>query len=119
MAGEPDNCALRAVGPSGYAPTSVQSSRSRTSQAAARRRARPGTHRLPFNQPDAAPAKLRPAVGRVMYPRASLVHRMDLSLPPATCEVITVHDVVAWKFPDEAQPARFALEESRRAAAVV
>jgi glycosyltransferase involved in cell wall biosynthesis len=79
----------------------------------------PGTHRLPFNHLDQAPATLRRAVGRLMYPRGSVVHRMDLSLPPAPYEVITIHDVVAWKFPDEAQPARFAREESRRAAAVV
>ncbi len=44
---------------------------------------------------------------------------MNLELPPAPLEVITLHDVVAWKYSDESPPVAAAAEEARRAAAVV
>lgn len=45
---------------------------------------------------------------------------MGLSLPPASVpEVVTIHDTVAWQFPDESAPEPFAAAELRRAAAVV
>ncbi|GAA1799095.1 glycosyltransferase [Agromyces neolithicus] len=45
---------------------------------------------------------------------------MNLELPPAPgADVITLHDVVAWRFPDESAPVPAAIEEARRAAAVI
>lgn len=78
-----------------------------------------GTHRLPMAAMNRAPAPVRAAVGRLLYPRKVLVHRMGLELPPAPHEVVTLHDVAAWQFPDESAPVRSAPAELRRAAAVV
>ncbi len=61
----------------------------------------------------------RAVVGRLVYPRGALVHRMGLELPPGLHEVLTLHDVVAWRFPDESAPVRAAVAELRRAAAVI
>lgn len=45
---------------------------------------------------------------------------MNLELPPAPgADVITIHDVVAWRFPDESPPVPAAIEEARQAAAVI
>ncbi|WP_254431239.1 glycosyltransferase [Agromyces sp. Marseille-P2726] len=45
---------------------------------------------------------------------------MNLELPPAPgVDVITIHDVVAWRFPDESPPVPAAIGEARRAAAVI
>lgn len=63
--------------------------------------------------------RTRRALGRLVYPRGVLVHRMGLALPPAQREVVTLHDVVAWRFPDEGTPIASAAEEMRRAAAVI
>lgn len=80
----------------------------------------PGTVRLPHWVLREAPAGVRRAVGAVLYGRADAVHRMGLSLPPARVpEMVTVHDTVAWRFPDESAPEPFAAEETRRAAAVI
>lgn len=79
-----------------------------------------GTARLPLGRLAVASARTRSLVGKLLYPRDAVVHRMDLSLPPAPDrEVITIHDVVAWKFPDESAPIKVAAEEARRAAAVI
>lgn len=79
----------------------------------------PGTARLPMGWIGGTSARNRRAVGRLIYPSGAVVHRMDLSLPPAPHDVLTIYDVVAWKFPDETTPPPFAAEEARRAAAVV
>lgn len=80
----------------------------------------PGTDRLPAWVLGAAPSSVRRAAGRLVYPRSGLVHRMGLSLPPAPGpEVVTIHDTVAWRFPDEGTPEPHAAVEARRAAAVV
>lgn len=80
----------------------------------------PGTLRLPMGWLTGAGPKARRAVGRLVYPRGAVVHRMNLELPPASDrEVITLHDVVAWKFADESAPVRASGEEARRAAAVI
>ncbi|MFC8733031.1 glycosyltransferase family 4 protein [Luteimicrobium sp. NPDC057192] len=80
----------------------------------------PGTARLPHWVLDGAPRSVRRAVGAVAYGRNDVVHRMSLSLPPASVpEIVTVHDTVAWRFPDESAPPRFAAEETRAAAAVL
>lgn len=44
---------------------------------------------------------------------------MSLTLPPSRCDVVTLHDTVAWRFPDEGRPIVSAPEELREAAAVV
>ncbi|WP_460628450.1 glycosyltransferase family 4 protein [Intrasporangium mesophilum] len=79
----------------------------------------PGTTRLPMGWVGRAGASGRAALGRVLYARSGLVHRMNLELPPAPVEVVTLHDVVAWRYADEADPVPAAVEELRRAAAVV
>ncbi len=78
----------------------------------------PGNRRLPMGLIQDGDLRLRRAVGRMLYPRG-VVHRMNLELPPAPVDVVTLHDVVAWRFADEARPARAAAEEVRRAAAVI
>jgi glycosyltransferase involved in cell wall biosynthesis len=78
-----------------------------------------GTVRLPMNATERGGATFRRMVGRVTYPRRSLVHRMSLSLPPAPLEVVTLHDVVAWRFPDEGTPLKRAPAELRAAAVVI
>jgi glycosyltransferase involved in cell wall biosynthesis len=45
---------------------------------------------------------------------------MSLEIPPSPSgDVVTLHDVVAWRFDDESAPVRAAPEELRRAAAVI
>lgn len=78
-----------------------------------------GTHRLPMGVVTSSPSVVRRAVGAAVYPRRALVHRMGLELPPAPHEVITLHDVAAWRFPDESSPVPAAAAELRRAAAVI
>ena len=79
-----------------------------------------GTRRVPIGKLVSAPAALRRLAGRALYPRDSIVHRMSLELPPAPGrDVVTLHDVVAWKFPDEAAPAKAATEELRHASAII
>lgn len=80
----------------------------------------PGNRRLPMGWLTAASPAARRALGRVMYPRGAVVHRMNLELPPAPGpDVITLHDVVSWKFSDESAPVVAAAEEARRADAVI
>jgi glycosyltransferase involved in cell wall biosynthesis len=79
-----------------------------------------GTVRLPARTLDAAGAATRRAAGRFAYRGSDLVHRMDLRLPPAWGpEILTVHDAVSWRFPDEARPPRASVEEARRAVMIV
>jgi glycosyltransferase involved in cell wall biosynthesis len=80
----------------------------------------PGTHRLPMGFLTSASERVRRQIGRAVYPRGAVVHRMNLELPPAPhADVITLHDVVAWKFGDESAPVEAAAAEARRAAAVI
>ena len=79
-----------------------------------------GTVRLPSRLLADSPPWLRRQVGRAVYRGYDLVHRFDLRLPPAPYpEVLTIHDVVAWRFVDEARPPTDAAATARRAAAVV
>ncbi|MCK0110545.1 glycosyltransferase family 4 protein [Ornithinimicrobium sp. F0845] len=79
-----------------------------------------GNRRLPMGWLFGASPAARRALGRLVYPRGSVVHRMDLLLPPPPGpDVVTLHDVVAWEFDDESDPVRAAPEELRRADAVV
>ena len=80
----------------------------------------PGNRRLPMGWVSGASAGARRQIGRLLYPGGAVVHRMNLELPPAShADVITLHDVVSWKFPDESPPVPAAAEEARRAAAVI
>ena len=80
----------------------------------------PGTVRLPSRLlADSAPW-LRRLTGRAVYRGFDIVHRFDLRLPPAPHpEVLTVHDVVSWRFADEARPPSDAAASARRAVVVV
>jgi glycosyltransferase involved in cell wall biosynthesis len=80
----------------------------------------PGTRRLPLGAVTRASPAVRREVGRLLYRGDTVSHRMSLELPPApTGDVITLHDVVAWRFPDESPPVPAATEEARRADAVI
>lgn len=80
----------------------------------------PGDRRVPGWLLRSAPRAVRRAAGAALYGRADAVHRLGLSLPPARApEIVTVHDTVAWRFPDETPPEPFAAEETRRARAVI
>jgi len=79
----------------------------------------PGTVRVPIGPLARAGERSRALVGRLVYPPGALVHRMGLELPPAPREVVTLHDVVSWRFADESAPVPSAAAELRRAAAVV
>ena len=80
----------------------------------------PGNRRLPMGWLTTASPAARRAVGRLVYPRGAVVHRTNLELPPSGhVDVVTLHDVVSWRFPDESAPVPAAAEELRRAAAVI
>lgn len=79
----------------------------------------PGTGRLPMGWLTGAGRRSRAAVGRVVYPPGAVVHRTALELPPGPIDVVTLHDVVAWRFGDESPPVRAAAAELRSAAAVI
>ena len=79
-----------------------------------------GTARVPSRvMADASPL-VRRWVATYLYRGHDIVHRFDLRLPPAPYpEVLTVHDVVSWRFSDEAMPPSDAAASARRAAVVV
>ena len=79
-----------------------------------------GTRRLPLAAVIRADPRTRRLIGRMLYPANGVTHRMNLELPPAPhVDVVTLHDVVAWRFPDESAPVAAAPGELRRAAAVI
>ena len=79
-----------------------------------------GNRRLPMRWLYSARPTPRRALGRVVYPAHSLVHRMDLVLPPPPGpDVVTLHDLVSWEFADESSPVEAAAVELRRADAVI
>lgn len=80
----------------------------------------PGDRRIPVARLFKATRMERRALGRFLYPRRSVVHRMDLILPPPSGpDVVTLHDVVSWKFPDESRPVKAARQELLQADAVI
>ncbi len=80
----------------------------------------PGTVRIPSRLLIGASPALRRTVGRFIFRGSDVVHRMDLRLPPAPDpEVLTVHDVVPLRFPDEGRLPTDAASSARRAAVVV
>ena len=79
-----------------------------------------GNRRLPMRALIAASPGVRRAVGRALYAGDTVSHRMNLELPPAPHgDVATLHDIVAWRFPDESAPVSAAAEELRGADAVI
>jgi len=79
-----------------------------------------GTVRVPSRLLIGASPAVRRLAGRFLYPGQGIVHRMDLRLPPARSpEVLTVHDVVSLRFPDEGRMPSDAASSARRAAVVV
>ena len=79
-----------------------------------------GNRRIPVGRVASASPATRQALGALLYGRDTVTHRMNLELPPAPgADVITIHDVVAWRFPDESPPVAAAIEEAQRAAAVI
>ena len=80
----------------------------------------PGNRRLPMSRIATASPGLRRVVGRLLYPRGTVTHRMNLELPPAPHgDVATLHDIVAWLYPDESSPVAAAAQELRDADAVI
>jgi glycosyltransferase involved in cell wall biosynthesis len=80
----------------------------------------PGTARLPSRLLSNASPLERRAAGQVLYRGHDVIHRLDLRLPPAPRgEILTVHDVVSWRFSDEARPPSDAAASARRAAVVI
>lgn len=80
----------------------------------------PGTVRIPSRLLIGASPALRRGAGRVIYRGQEIVHRMDLRLPPAPRpEVLTVHDIVPFRFPDEGRMPSDAVITARRAAVVI
>lgn len=79
-----------------------------------------GTARVPSRLLSGASAPVRRAAGRILYRSCDVVHRMDLRLPPAPSpEVLTIHDLVPWRFADEGQPPADAAATARRAEVVI
>jgi glycosyltransferase involved in cell wall biosynthesis len=74
----------------------------------------PGGRRLPARL-ERAPHRIQRLLGAVTYPRADLVHRWDVRLPPGRHDLLTLHDVAQLKFPDEGT-APPSLQASARAA---
>lgn len=79
----------------------------------------PGQARLPARLFYHSSGRTRERAGRLLYRGLDVVHRMDLRLPPAEGEVLTIHDIIPWRFPDETAPPPAAVAEARRAAAVI
>jgi len=79
----------------------------------------PGTDRVPAWVLHGAPPRVRRAAGRVLYRGADVVHRLDLRMPPAAGEVLTVLDLAVTRFPDEAPLPPDTTESARRARFVV
>jgi glycosyltransferase involved in cell wall biosynthesis len=80
----------------------------------------PGTVRVPSRLLIGASPAVRRGAGQLLYRGGGIVHRMDLRLPPAPRpEVLTVHDVVPLRFPDEGHLPSDAASSARRAAVVI
>ncbi len=79
-----------------------------------------GSHRLPMRLMTSGSETSRRAAAKLLYGGSEIVHRLDLRLPPfAGPEIITIHDVIPWRFVDEAKAPPTGMSEARRAAAVV
>jgi glycosyltransferase involved in cell wall biosynthesis len=80
----------------------------------------PGSARVPVARVAGWPEPVQRGVGRWLYRRFDLVHRLDLRLPPAPApEVLTVYDLAPLVFDDEGSLPASALAAVRQAAAVI
>ena len=81
----------------------------------------PGNRRIPVGLVSSprASASLRTLAGRWLGRHATVVHRMDLRLPPIPDEVLTVHDLAPLRVSDEGSLPATAAAEARRARRVV
>lgn len=80
----------------------------------------PGNRRIPMGMLTRLSPRLRRQFGRFLYPQDTVVHRMNLELPPPPgADVTTLHDVVAWRYRDEEPPVAAAAVELRNADAVI
>ena len=76
--------------------------------------------RFPMKLVNRSPALVAAAAGRMLYPRADVMHRFDLRIPPGRRpEIVTVHDLPPARFGDEGSLPRFAIPSARRAAGVI
>lgn len=78
-----------------------------------------GALRVPLGPVWQAPLPVGRVVGRAVYPRHDLCHRLDLRCPAGTPEVITVQDLPGLHFDDEGIVPRSGLESLRKARAVI
>lgn len=79
-----------------------------------------GNRRIPMGALLNSSPRTRRAMGRAIYPRNCVVHRMDVGLPPSTQgDILTLHDIVSWRFSDEGPRVSAAAEELRRADAII
>lgn len=78
-----------------------------------------GNRRLPMAAVLRARPWARSQVARWLYPGDGVVHRMDLGLPPARTDIVTVHDGAPWRFPDEGDVPPAAMSEIQRSRAIV
>ena len=83
------------------------------------RSAQPGRKRLPLSVLHKSSERVQRVLGAVAYPRGALVHRLDLRLPPAPQEVVTVHDLAPLHFSDEGRLPKDVGQVLRRARAVI
>jgi glycosyltransferase involved in cell wall biosynthesis len=76
--------------------------------------------RLPLGKLQSAPLSVQRAAARVAYPRAGVLHRMDLRLPAShRPEILTIHDVAPLVFADEGRMPRHAAASARAARCVI
>lgn len=77
--------------------------------------------RIPWQLLDQVPSWVAAeTLGRWVYGRADVVHRLDLRLPPAPGpEIVTAHDLPGLRYPDEGSVPRFLAAGARRAAVVI
>ncbi|MEX2659942.1 MAG: glycosyltransferase family 1 protein [Acidimicrobiales bacterium] len=76
--------------------------------------------RFPMRLLDTMPVSLAALAAAVKYPRADLVHRFDLRVPPGQLpEVVTAHDLPPKRFDDEGRLPRYAIASARRAAGAI
>jgi glycosyltransferase involved in cell wall biosynthesis len=80
----------------------------------------PGSNRIPSRLLSGRDPELRRAYGRLLYHGLDVIHRLDLRLPPAPRrEVLTIHDLVQWRYDDEGSPPMDAEITARRAEKVI
>jgi alpha-1,3-rhamnosyl/mannosyltransferase len=91
-----------------------------TSTVASMRGPVPANARFPMQLVERLPAPLAALAGQIRYPRADLVHRFDLRVPPGRLpEVVTAHDLPPARFDDEGTLPRYAMAGARRAVGVI